>query len=836
MPDKEKTQPAESGAGAPSAPQMNNPDFQAALKALVAIYQPILEQQLSLAKNPDELEKQAQVTASRTCADEFKEAYAMFGKFVTEDTAMRLLPVQAKELLGPADQWRWCLQHILCCIVFGWLVCRWPRTFRGYAYYLYEFWKCVRQVIGSPVNDPPTEEQRRDFETLVNILAGAFKPYLTDQLATVEYPQGVPNEVISGQIDCFTDDQEACRIFERLLTTEAARALLGEEAFKKQSQQKFFWFCRCWCLCALCFGCCLARARNLQQVVLCLWAYFRCLIDCFRPLTCDLTAPTGCTAEQQGLVSGAVAVEIDGTAAGGFFDHYTLEWRQVENDDPCQDDTTCPPDGSSQPTTGWSCAGISYPGGGTTGTVQVVGGTLGWLDTTVLAPSSYQIRLCVYSTATNAPRTCCCIIFELFKVMVWIERVSGAPVKTGAGWGPFNPDSPIVSGNPGGIVVPVGCCFTVKGSAFVGNCNNRKIKCFDLRWGFGFLPGPGQLGFNPADYVGSLLTCPPGLGPVCYEPPDESQKRAPWNWVMGDHALTTSLVQTTIDLGGTPIKVWKLQDFCFNSGSFVCPNGPSTGCLPLSVNDSSGCPDPHHRCRSGKYTLLLHVTDTMGFDYYDTQQVWIDNKPMCPDEHVMFGGISGLPGCTDLHLGLGGAFVPPGAPCNVPWPVDLSGVAYDEYIDYTDMTYPSDNFGFYSLSITRQGGPTISVPITHCTDPSNAFAGICRRGDPGTRCEPIPAVGGCPPPPPPPSQFTEVLTSLDLRIFDAVCAPSVPAPYVVPAGFPLERGKCCGYAFVLYAQDKTWGNDSGPGNCHWAYSSPWAVCICNDLPPVTSGQ
>ena len=818
MPDKEKDK-AKATAASAAAQDIGNPDFQAGLRALLAVYQPFLEQQLNLAKNPDELQKQAQADSSRTCAQEFEEAYAMFGKFLNEDTAVRLLPPQAREVLGPIDQWRWCLQHILCCLVFGWLVCRWPRTFRGYAFYLYEFWRCVRQVIGNPVSDPPTEEQRRDFDILVKVLAEAYKPYLTDQLATVEHSAGVPEEIIAGKIDCFIDDREACIIFERLLTTDAARALLGEAAFKQHSQVSFFWFCRCWCLCALCFGCCLARARNIFQVLWCLFGYWRCLFDCFRPLTCDLTAPTGCTEERPGLVTGGVAVEIEGTAAGGFFDHYTLEWRQVEGL-PCQDNTTCPPDGSPNPVTGWSCAGISYPGGGATGTAQVVGGTLGWLNTTVLPPASYEIRLCVFSSVPNEAPCCFCIVFDLFKVMVWIERVAGAPVKTGPGWGPFNPDSPIVSGNPGGPEVPVGCCVTVKGSAFVGNCNNRKIKCFDLRWGFGFLPGPGQLGFNPADYVGSLLSCPPGLGPVCYQPPDELNKRAPWNWVMGDKALTTSLVQTVIDLFGTPITVWKLQDFCFNSAA----------CLPLSVNDSTGCPDPHHRCRSGQYTLLLHVTDTMGFDYYDTQHLWFDNKPMISDVHVTFGGINGLPGCTDLHLGLGGPFVPPGAPCNVPWPADLMGIAYDEYIDYTNLAYPSDNFDIYAMSITRQGGPTLSIPITVCTDPANPFAGICRRGDPGTRCELIPAVGGCPPPPPPPVKFFDVLTTLDLRIFDAVCAPSVPAPYAIPAGFPLDRGKCCGYAFVLYARDKTWSDGGGPGNCHYAYSSPWAVCICNDLP------
>jgi hypothetical protein len=203
-------------------------------------------------------------------------------------------------------------------------------------------------------------------------------------------------------------------------------------------------------------------------------------------------------------------VEIDGTAGGGFCDHYALEWRLVGGL-ACQDNTTRPRDGFPDPVTGWSCAGTSHPGGGSAGTIPVVGGTLAWLDTTVLGPASYEVRVCVYSTVSQRARCCFCIQFDLFKVMVWIERIAGAPVKRGPG-GPFSPDSPIVSGNPGGLEVAVGCCVTVKGSAFVGICNNRKVKCFDLRWGLGFLPGPGQSGFKSCGLSWLTLVLSAGIG------------------------------------------------------------------------------------------------------------------------------------------------------------------------------------------------------------------------------------------------------------------------------------------------------------------------------------
>jgi hypothetical protein len=84
-----------------------------------------------------------------------------------------------------------------------------------------------------------------------------------------------------------------------------------------------------------------------------------------------------------------------------------------------------------------------------------------------------------------------------------------------------------------------------------------------------------------------------------------------------------------------------------------------------------------------------------------------------------------------------------------------------------------------------------------------------------------------------------VLTQIDLRIFDADCAPSLAAPFAPPPGFALNRadpqrgipGECCGYAIQLYAQDKTW-SDGLAGGLHRVLTPAWAICICNDLPPA----
>ena len=59
--DKKSKKPTQEDAAVrPPAVEVNNDDFQYVLKALLAVYEPILEQQLNLAKNPAELEKEAE--------------------------------------------------------------------------------------------------------------------------------------------------------------------------------------------------------------------------------------------------------------------------------------------------------------------------------------------------------------------------------------------------------------------------------------------------------------------------------------------------------------------------------------------------------------------------------------------------------------------------------------------------------------------------------------------------------------------------------------------------------------------------------------------------------
>jgi hypothetical protein len=177
MPNSKKPSRAEEAAPNEHE-EIHSKDFQFVLKHLLASYQPVLEEDLKRAKAPEELKKEAE-SKPASCEDEIALANRIFDRFVTEEVAVRLLPEEGRKLLGRIENWRWCFLHIRCCIIYGWLVCRRQRTFRAFAYYLYRYWLCVRQVLDTPVSQPPTAEEREDFQVLVKALASAYKPYLT---------------------------------------------------------------------------------------------------------------------------------------------------------------------------------------------------------------------------------------------------------------------------------------------------------------------------------------------------------------------------------------------------------------------------------------------------------------------------------------------------------------------------------------------------------------------------------------------------------------------------------------------------------------------------------
>ena len=725
-------------------------EFRFALESLLSAYEPILAEDLKLAKSP---EKVRDISDSPDCEAEIALAHQIFDRFWNEKVAVSILPAEQRDKLGPVERWRWCFLHIRCCMVFGWLLCHGPRGIRGYSYYLKRYWQCVREVLGKPLSNPLTTVEEKDFRTLVGALAEAYRPYLHDQLSATDSTDQVATDVISGKIDCDTDSDDAVNIFERMLTIDTATALLGEDAFAAHRQDPFFWVCRCWCLCAIRFGCCLARARRVPDFYRCLKFYRNCLAQCFRPLVCDLTDPKGCAEETTIQPLPGVLLPVTGTAGGAGFSHYVLEWST--------NDVT------------YHAADFYYPpippGSTVQGNSPVFGGLLGYFDTTLQNPGLHFIRLTVWSvTGAQCVKK---ISFELSKNDVRILGVGGYfNLDTGAA----DPGAKFIETVPGlctrlGSVseVSFGDCLSVSGGAFVGGCEGKSVKRYLLDYKPGFETNCNAGGWTK-------------FWEVDYTTPAQNRFI---NWRTDSSVLTSNWV-----------------DDCFVPSFFGPFCSPFRKVEPLSLLSPSCWPTMVAPCQlSGLYTLRLTVEATDGSTQCDTQRVWLDNKGICVRIRI-----DAVPKCADLFVS---NFAQP-PDCSVPWSLPVSGIAYDPYIDPAlPFTRPNDNFDYYTVTVRKQGGPSLQLPVPG--PGGSCFFGTSR-------------VGSCAQCPGDPAESYGTLALFDLRAVDLVCSQSL--PYTVPDGFGLERQECCVYTFEVYAQDRTISS----GGPHQG-TDIWPVKICNDL-------
>lgn len=630
--------------------EIHSEDFQFAFKALLAAYQPLLEEELRGAKAPEDLKKEAE-SQTPSCEDEIALADRIFGKFFTEEVAQRILPPEGRQILGPIARWRWCFLHIRCCIIFGWLVCRGPRTFRGFAYYLYRYFRCVRQVTGAL-----DAEQQQDFRVLVAALASAYRPYLADQLAGVDFPFDIPGEVIEGTIDCHEGERDVAAIFERLLTIETAPALLGREAFAAHSRDQFFRLCRCWCLCSIRFGCCLARARSLFDVLRCLLAYFRCVRDCFRPLVAEIDTPAENACAEPVFVaacSDLAGIQVTGTAAGAAFTSYTLRYSWGAN--PPVNDAVVYPDCSRPPV---------HP----SSAVPVTGATLGYLDVTLLPPGITQFTIYLDVFGSGGLHLAVTRDFELKTTAV--EITAAAAVNALVAPDPFFPLTTIKlvkavnDPNPAVPELSIGGFFSVTGSAYTVGCNRILTQYVLAR----FDAPPAA----PVPSFASAFGGAPLIGPVVYA----DVPAHPWQ------SGCFPVITPNIVLNGNLVAAWTAQ---------FCPIPPHTVPKVLPLPFWSSLP------LNGRFVILLETRDHLlpagpfpgSVAAVDQVAVWIDNR----DPSGAINSIGGVSGCGDLHL-----------KDYVGTTAEIRGVAYDPPIDPTaPQQRPNDNFGVYTLTFQKNG-------------------------------------------------------------------------------------------------------------------------------------
>ena len=133
MADQKKNKPSQETPPPPGG-ETNNPDFQFVLNALLATYEPILEQQLHLVRNPQDLQKQIQA-GQQSCAEEFARLSLSLKSSLPRMLLSGCCPPRRESSSDPSTNGvgAFCI-FVAASYSDGWSAV--GRTFRGFAYYL----------------------------------------------------------------------------------------------------------------------------------------------------------------------------------------------------------------------------------------------------------------------------------------------------------------------------------------------------------------------------------------------------------------------------------------------------------------------------------------------------------------------------------------------------------------------------------------------------------------------------------------------------------------------------------------------------------------------------
>lgn len=370
------------------------------------------------------------------------------------------------------------------------------------------------------------------------------------------------------------------------------------------------------------------------------------LIRVQRDLKCEITDPTDCTEEQPDAAEGILFVNVKGTAAGTAFGSYTIQVSK-----------------GAQIYTGI----VTYPGGGSNGTVPVINGDLGRINTTALIDGTYTITLTVYPLGWGSSSQCT-RSFDLLKAIVYINRVGSAPtvVLPGGNNNPFDATAELAVSN---LPRSIGGQITIKGAAYIYECANRRIKKYEIRYARVTMPGsePAQ----PPRGAAIPVTWP-AINQAAMLEYTSSDQYQPWTRV---GPMATDLINT-----------WNTFTIGMNTYYKLSPGTWSSG--------AAG---------SGRFSLLLTAEDTTAITFHDIQHIWLDNWNIL-GQIVKFqrwnsdtSDWEDIPPCTDLLLSFG--------------KIRVLGLAWDPLIDNAfPIAAPNDNFDHFDLYFWKQFSP-VTDPV-----------------------------------------------------------------------------------------------------------------------------
>ncbi|MGH8065122.1 MAG: hypothetical protein ACRERE_07735 [Candidatus Entotheonellia bacterium] len=486
------------------------------------------------------------------------------------------------------------------------------------------------------------------------------------------------------------------------------------------------------------------------------------------PPTCASVAPTA--------TCGLAGVTIVGSAGGGGFASYRIEYRPLSS-------------------AVWSQAGVVYPDCSPASstpdhTTPRFAEPLAFL--TNLQPDEYEVRLTVNGLGgpVSAFTT-----FSLQQSPVVIDKIGQVDARV-MGLHPVDPTELLKLVKLGTAATDpqtaVGGSISVVGSADFWGCGREMIE-YVLQHrvaplGLGSSPqGPPPPAPSPApagapppqqDDPGPWTDIKP---PLPFGSADPNHPRWYWCWPVN---------LPNFVLNGKLTRIW-INDTCL-----LFP--PSTMHSVRRTAESAWSTPP----LNGRYTVRLRVRHQdlphVGpiIELYDAATVWLDNRDIQVDLTGMAitGGVA-LDACQELSLS---QFLGTTA--------DIIGRAWDPLILDTEPSWlkPNDNFDHYAVDFAKDGGgyvtDNIMIPNNTLRVPNE-----------------LPALPAAP-------NDVGVLATWD--IVSALDAGPPPSPYVPPPYPKIYRGERCAYIIHLFATDNAVVSE---GTTHHG-NDYWPFCIVNDLP------
>jgi hypothetical protein len=464
-------------------------------------------------------------------------------------------------------------------------------------------------------------------------------------------------------------------------------------------------------------------------------------------LVCGLTDPTGCINSNMKLLDDKY-IAIIGTASGCGMSKYDIQLLWNGTDD-VSSGAIVYSNNSGNPD-----PALSH------GAHGVMNANLGFINlkkaienagSNLITAATFVVKLTVHSA--NGSVCTASISFSIDVGEVYIKSVGGRIAHDVT-----DPDEQLrVADAAGADLGAIGGYAGIWGAARVYGCANQKISnygIYAIKDNFASVQPDNGTAFDP------LLN---GYAAICYVDynagfgtftPDQLRQ---WNILKGPGSLIS------------------------NNGFYPYDNVLTIpwmgGSLTIHVPEALVAGMYWPTAASGKYTLLLKVVDTLGYTYYDTQRVWVDNEPIA----AVITDIGNLPPCADLYTkDVDGAFKV----------VNINGTAFDPLIIAGDLTNPSDNFNQYRITIQKQGSP-----------PEEIY----------NSSTPVPARSG---------PASTNLFSFDLTWLNTTAhTPGVHDNKLLP-------GESCAFVFRLWVSDKTMLNNATDVH-HLEYDFPVKIINSN---------